>query len=388
MIESQQAFYNEAEAKALYIGFNRSYLNPFLEMTLRVIANVTKLDFFGPGFSTSDELMAGVERWLEKYGFYSFIVTDPYVFEYKRILRRRNPFYNDVLRFPENQYKEYAAAYKKFFMNYDGTRMLIGHWDIYGFPIEIAEELVQSKILILGNDISLVKRLNDIATMGEFLTGANDNWYNYVDKYRDKIISFPFFIHSMEFESTPLERRKYFYHVPGTGYAERKKAKELLGLKAKMIDNRDLLMEKFRWYFFKKMNQNIMDRLQKEYAIKIANSKICYASGSSVRANVRKYFEIPAKGALMLCQRCTGFDNLGFKDGHNCIVVEDNERIKQVLTDFDDEKYQVIASNGRDLIWHKHSEISRIKQFSESLKRILKNDFRGSYWENGNYKFW
>lgn len=377
-----------AKAKALYIGFNRAYLNPFLEMTLDVIGHASRMDCFGPGFSSEEELKAGVARWVDNHGPYDFVVTEPYVFEYERILKRKKPFILDVLKFPEHQYGKYAAEFKTFFMNVRGPKLLIGHWDIYAFPAHQVDELVRAGIYILGTDVSLIRRLSEMAGKGVLLPGANDNWYKYVDARRDRIISFPHFMNSREFENTPLEGRKYFCHIPGVEYAERKKAKSLLDLKARIRDKRDFVLNGLKWYFFDKMSQNRLDQMQNQYAQKITHSKICYSSGSSVRANVRKYFEIPAKGALMICQKCAGFDNFGFQDGHNCIVTEDMASIKRALDNYDEKKYQEIATRGRELVWQKHSEPARIGQLSESLTRILKNEFYGSYWDKGVYKFW
>jgi hypothetical protein len=60
--------------------------------------------------------------------------------------------------------------------------------------------------------------------------------------------------------------------------------------------------------------------------------------------------------------------------------------IKEVVSDFHIDDIQSIATNGRSLIWEKHSDWARAIQLSESFQLILNNKFNGSYWENGSYK--
>ena len=45
-----------------------------------------------------------------------------------------------------------------------------------------------------------------------------------------------------------------------------------------------------------------------------------------------------------------------------------------------------IAKNAQKLVFDKHSDYARISQLSISLKLIMKNRFKGSYWEDGIYK--
>jgi hypothetical protein len=101
-------------------------------------------------------------------------------------------------------------------------------------------------------------------------------------------------------------------------------------------------------------------------------------------APVRKYFEIPGKGTLLVCSRFYGMEHLGFKHMVNCIVIEKLEDIVDVLK-IDMTEAQRIARNGLALIKENHSSLARAKQWKSSFDLIIKGEFLGSTWENGKY---
>ena len=83
---------------------------------------------------------------------------------------------------------------------------------------------------------------------------------------------------------------------------------------------------------------------------------------------------------------CNGFENLGFKHGINFIVAENNDTLHKYLSHKDDLMLDNIAKNVQKLVLDKHSDYARISQLSISLKLIMENKFKGSYWEDGIYK--
>ena len=103
------------------------------------------------------------------------------------------------------------------------------------------------------------------------------------------------------------------------------------------------------------------------------------------RVPVRKYFEIPALGAMPVGQMMEGFEEIGFKCNENFILAETPEAVRQILADYDETHAQTIASNARNLIIAQHSEPARASQLADSFERILNGSFEGSYWSNGIY---
>ena len=134
------------------------------------------------------------------------------------------------------------------------------------------------------------------------------------------------------------------------------------------------------------MSFKFLLNLRNNYLELISNSILCYCSGGPWLYPVRKYFEIPARGAVPVGWYCTGFENLGFKNEKNFIIAKTNKEITDIPKKYTIDELQSIAFAARNLVWKKHSDWARIIQLSESINLIIKNSFNGSYWENGNYK--
>ena len=103
---------------------------------------------------------------------------------------------------------------------------------------------------------------------------------------------------------------------------------------------------------------------------------------------IRKFFEIPAAGAVLVCDPCQGLEALGFVDGVNCIVAQPKE-----LPDVDSflrcepQKAESIAQCGQELILKAHTLDARSNQIRDCLNLLMKGEFYGSYWETGELKY-
>jgi hypothetical protein len=369
---------------ALFVGFNRSYTNPTAETQLRVIGSITNLDFFGPGFVNNQDLLKGIEAWADKKK-YDIILTDSYVFEYDNIICREKPFAGDFLRFKPEYYYEYVKEYFDFFQNSKINKILIGNWDTFGINKILIDRIHQSNTLVIDPGFTLQESKEKILVKyGEPCYG-NDNWFDFTNQYKEKVIAIPHTISSIEFDFSPLMNRNHRFSVIGAPYPERKKASELMEnyQKIKQFNKRVK-----SWILFKRIksfSEKELTLLRLDYMRECSDSIFCYCSGGPWLYPVRKYFEIPARGAVAIGWPCNGFENLGFVDGYNFISAINNRMIKEVISDFNIEDVQSIATNGRSLIWEKHSDWARAIQLSESFQLILQDKFNGSYWKNGLY---
>lgn len=377
----------EKRPSILYLGFNRSYTNPTAETELRILGAIANLDYFGPGFCNKDQLALGINKWYEKNKPYDFLIVDSYVFEQDRIREREKPFIGDFIRFNPQDYFKYAQGYQKFFLEQKGNKILIGNWDTFGISEEIIDRLIKSNTLIIDTTgTSLQKSKIDIEKeYGEPCYG-NDNWFHFINNYKEKIISIPHTIATSEFDYTPLSGRKNLFSVVGAKYPERINAKKLLPTSNKFLDFANYIKFNLRLKFIKSMSYGQLINLKHKYLSLISDSKLCYTSGGPWLYPVRKYFEIPARGAVPIGWHCNGFENLGFVDKENFLVAKSNDELQYILNNYSDDEFQSIASAGRNLIWEKHSEWARSLQIKDSLYKILNGNFNGSYWEKGEYK--
>ena len=143
-------------------------------------------------------------------------------------------------------------------------------------------------------------------------------------------------------------------------------------------------------FFFAKLNRKMtikkMALYRSSYYKQITDSQLTFCSGGPLLYPLRKYFEIPARGSVSIGWKCSGFCDLGFIDGFNFIIAENNTALKDSLKKYSLNQLQEIASNGRKLIWEKHSDWARREQLKGTFDLIFNGKFKGSYWHKGEYK--
>lgn len=377
---------NNKKIRVLYLGFNRSYTNPTAELILRILGRITDLEYYGPGFSDEISLSKGIDKWFEEQPSYDFIVVDSYILECEKIMTREKPFMGDFLRFHPSLFYQHSLSYQKFFLQHQGKKIFLSNWDIYNISEANIAKLLDSGTYVLEGGISTTNSKEQIEQeYGKPFELGNDNWYHFVNNYKARIISLPHFISASEFDFSPLFMRPHVFNVIGAPYDERKDAKKLLTPAQKRNDLKELIKLKIKQRTIRSMSELYLNQLRTKYFAEISRSKLCFCSGGPWLYPVRKYFEIPGRGSVAIGWKCTGFANLGFIDGVNFIVAPTNAEITKILQKADDSELQRIATKGRSLIWEQHSDVPRADQLSESLHRIAKGTFKGSFWKAGQY---
>ena len=101
---------------------------------------------------------------------------------------------------------------------------------------------------------------------------------------------------------------------------------------------------------------------------------------------IRKFFEIPAAGTVLLAAPCEGFGRIGFVDGVNCVVATP-DRLAEAIRDLgrDPERAQRIAAAGRRLIYDQHSLSARARQIRACFELILTGSYAGAEWVDGRF---
>lgn len=359
-------------------------------MWLRAIHAEHSLSYFGPGYVSRAELTLGIEKWIERNGPYSIIAFDSYLLEYEAIASRKRPFHSSLIWFDESEFYEFGGKLKEFICNYNGIKIFFANWDVYGISERDIHYLQVVNPYVV--DASLVKwtiadrtRLFGVQTANFHHAVATDNWVHYIHENKTKIISLPHAIGLDQFSFLPLSNRLIPFSVPGIGYAERIQLYNLMSTRRRIEKIYKKMVDILYRSICSSYSRNRMYKVWAQYDSEIGMSRVAYASGSLFRTPVRKYFEIPALGAVPIGQVCEGFSELGFVDGVNFIVAETPERVLWNLNNLNLDDAQEIANRARCLILEKHSEPARSKQFTESFSRIVNGTFRGSYWENGEY---
>ena len=383
--------------KLLFIGANRKYINPSTDLIIQCIAANYKIHFFGPGFSTEESLNRGIEKFVEERGPYDMIVFDCYLLLFDIILSRKTPFSSELINFSKECYAKHIPPLLGFVKKYEGKTCLIANMDIYGIKQKQIDLVEQTSNIII--DISMAKLTMEEKAdkfgysnqslknqMKGFWDGAgNDNWVNFLKEKRSSTVRLPHAVQLDEFSYVPIGQRKNIFAVPGARYAERKQFYRYLTLNQRFLKNKHLLTDRAYFLTKKSLSLKMYTEIRNRYITEIKNSKYCYVSGSLHRSPVRKYFEVPALGAVPVGQIFESFDELGFEDGTNFLVIEDSSTLEQLMASYPLEQSQKIVEKAQELILAQHTVLSRHKQIRETFDKIFSGSFEGSSWQQGRY---
>lgn len=401
--------------KLLYVDVNVSYMNPTPNLAPILMQTVDrKTVFYGPGFVSVNEIEMGIEKWVAKTGPYDAVIfgawssiLDPEKnrnISNEKVLPKQQRKINFLKRYCvknfgintstiffkdiEDNYKSLEITKKIFF----GLA-----FDYYAFTQYQVDQVLENDLSLIAPNNQFCKRLEDLpeATKLEYaykrkqemLTNA---WQDLVQRNPERIITATHFVSSDEFSYKALAERKNVISVPGVLYNLRKEGVD--NLKKKGFSN-----NKYKRFA---TSYKIADRLglkpySRALTLKLfnfgffqglTNTKFVYTARGGFGTPIRKFFEIPAAGALLLCEPCFGYDELGFNDGIHYIRVEpDNlvDKLEEIVAK--PELAQKIANSGRALIASKHSLSARAVQIRECIQAITEGTYKGACWDKGKF---
>jgi hypothetical protein len=354
------------------------------------------VDFFGPGYQAEEIVSLGPSRWLDQHGPYDMLLFDHYTIMHDHLARQQRPFGGDVTYFSHRAYVQSAPVLTKFIDDYPGPKCFIVNWDVYGIEERRTEHL--ERIGAFVADVSQARQTiaeraeqyggkveTEVGRKGFWFGRATDHWVNFIKRNRARVLEVPHAIGLEQFVFTPMETRTNLFSVPGTNYSERESLYSFLSTSQRLRKLRIKVEDRICSRIHSSLSEKRLLAIHHRYDAEIANSKVAYTSGSVFRCPVRKYFEIPALGALSIGQIVEGFAELGFKDRHNFLIAETPADVANVIVDYNEDEAQQIADRARQLVLERHSEPARARQLANSFHRIFSGTFKGSYWENGNY---
>lgn len=383
--------------KILYLCFNLEYMNPTRNLLLRALEQKCDMEKYGPGFSSSATLERGIENFVAENGPYDFILADEYVLQSFDLENEDSySFQSHACEF-DPRLLIHAAYWQEFFKSYSGRRVIcLLQSDYYNFPEVYGERLrhLGDFFITWGREFiadTATETDNHISfTDQDIQKKANTVYANFLDDCEDKIICCPHFVGNDEFDATPLHKRPAKWSVLGADYSQRLIARQILD-NAKVSRSGKWL----RYYFSlaQKLRINVYNKyttlwiMQKGFRKALSNSKYSFTCGSSLRWPIRKFFEIPAGGCVLVAHKPHGYGALGFNESVNSLII-DAENIQDIHAwlETNPEEAQEIADAGRALILEKHNVDARAHQISCAFDAILNDEFYGSRWHRGEFK--
>jgi len=384
----------------LYIGINYQYFNPNPLLLPAALSRNCNLYSFGPGFSGTETLDNGIDKFADSIGKIDIVVVS-------------NSFAGDLSAERLNKFLTQFASFK----NTAGlTPQLLN--DIRNFLFRKKQIVVVS---LLDCDLYAISQatLDAFMSHGTYFIAPSEGCFDLSDrelereKYisrkknshkfglyddfarsiKSRQISLCHIIAESEFSWSALSLRSHDVCVPGTPYYRR----ELIYQQLKKYD--DIILAKRSYeHVFKlasKMNLKPFSNVYTTAIYQLAfqqllkKSKVCVTDGGLINFTIRKFFEIPAAGSLLLCWPTTDLKDLGFQDKANCLNISNSADVIEHIRAVSERpnSFQEIANAGQRLVMEKHSLGARSGQLHESLLKISNGSFRGSYWKNGNFTF-
>jgi hypothetical protein len=387
---------------ALFIGINQRYINPTNSLLPAVVQGSCNVHFYGPGFVSQATLERGVDRYVDALGSVDLIVVTAqcvigldaarlsrYLTNYTALLndgRVTTEYLNDVRAFCKKHKQRVVCG--------------ISEIDPHVTPQWILDSLLEHASYFMSWGKGSLNSSGDMEAVNNeeyiqiklkrgFKLGLMDD---FAVKYRQQFINLGQFVGVNEFYWGALAARKYDVSVPGSRYARRQAMSNVLakldGVRVRGTGYRYAYKIAQRLGLRPYANFYLVHLYNLAFQRVLSQSKVCVTEGGANNYPVRKFFEIPAAGALMVCWPAVGMESLGFKDGLNCIFVRDEEgvaqTIKAVVRDVD--QFEAIAAAGRDLVFRQHSVSARAVQLHEAIQRIEDGTFKGSSWQDGCFQ--
>ncbi|TFH48533.1 MAG: glycosyltransferase family 1 protein [Lysobacterales bacterium] len=385
--------------RVLYLTFDVGFLNPTRKLLLDVLRRVTDLRIHGPGYVDGDELDRGVRHLVEVEGPFDFVICDEYVLQNFDTSKPESiRFVNHACLFDRHLLIK-ALEWREFLKTYDGMRIItLMQSDYYNFPeIQIERLETLADYYICWGPEFLMSR-SAITPFEAPYSGPNkrifdtwnDSFRDFTLRNADRIISCPQFVGSGEAGGGALTLRPSEWAVLGADYNARVLARERIDA-AGMERAGKWMPQAFA--IAGRLNINVYSKywaiaiIQWGFRHALRQSKYAFTCGSVLRWPIRKFFEIPINGAVLVCEPPHGFEALGFRDRVNAVVCDAKDILgANEWLIADQARAQEIATAGQDLVLRKHSVEARARQIGSSLQRIVAGSFSGSRWREGEFE--
>lgn len=379
----------------VYVDLNARYLNRTRNELIAALSLCGDLTCIGPGYGQGDQVVRLQKVLLDKRKV-DVIVTTPHIALSSGLEKMtdqqigvlyRNSF---VFDFPNSDFRQLCRLREAISKISIPKALLLLEADYYNFSAhEISSFNMADRIFGFGADSWSRKAEMQHLKFETFSDRATDCWADFLEIKSDKVSSLHHLVGDDEFYTMPLAKRAISWSVMGVGYNARENAKTIL--RANSISffetghSRRILAGMRRLRLLGGESTWSLDLVQRDFRKKLRSSCYSYTCGSGLDIPIRKFFEIPAAGAVLVCRSFRGARDLGFRSGENFIECEPAE-IMDVhnFLEAHPEKAQAIANAGRELVMLKHSVQARGEQLRLALGALINGSGVGR-WIDGQY---
>lgn len=361
--------------KALFVDINSSYLNPTRSSIWHLLTAVFDLSFFGPGFSSEELLCQGLSSFIDKHGPFQYIFTTPHIALCSWNSRSIDHDYQRIFYFDFDHHQlAFVPSIRDQLLSFDTTQRIIfaldlDFWNLSQSSIQILDSF--SIIFGMGTNLWPTHTSHDVDI---WKTKINTNWSQYLMSNPSKVIDFPHFLTPFEFSfanynyKSPLQ-----WSVPGVLYNNRKRFLDLLKAKKASVSSSSFsrIVSKFRqWGLCSHRDFYLLNLSRHIYRKLITTSNFSYACGSSIGMPLRKFFEIPAFGSLLVCEPIPSLGWLGFKHMQNCVIMDSDNPSATIdlIHSLSETEINNLTHSGQQHVLLNHSTYARSRLLKSSLR--------------------
>lgn len=379
-----------------YVDVNVRYINRTRDELLHALERAGQVLRVGPGYSDGDAVEQ-LRELLATPGAVDVIVTTPHIAlasafrdrpagEIDALYRRSFAF-----DFPTGQFAQLARLNALLAKASIPRALLLLEADYYNFDEGRIHRFCAVADAILGFGPETWARTGALPNLAEeaFADRANDVWADFLESDGAKVSSMHHIIGDNEFCSVPLAARPVRWSVMGAGYRAREVATARLragGLVPTLTSPiRKMLAGLKKLRLLRGESSWSLDLVQRSFSKSLQNSRYSYTCGSGLEMPIRKFFEIPAAGAVLVCRPFRGAADLGFRAGENFVECEPQDILDaHRFLEQDPERAQAIADAGRRMVMEKHSVAARAAQLRLALDALVGGKGVGR-WHRGVY---
>ena len=197
----------EKKLRVLYLDLYLDYIAPTRNLLPFLLKKVFDVTFYGPGYVSDELLELGVEKFIENKGKFDFIITNEHIFFNAQKNISESIFVNIykknyVLNFNANLIFSSINNMFIFFKTTNIDKLLIIlETDYYCLDNKIIDSIYSSNANVVTEGKQFIKSVSELENLKyeKFGRKANDYWYDFVNKYDDKILSLSQFVGESEF---------------------------------------------------------------------------------------------------------------------------------------------------------------------------------------------
>lgn len=385
--------------RILLLAAQFQYHSPLDQLLPSLLDQVGRVYVFGPGYSSKEVLSAGLHQFLADVDRIDIVVQDTVTTALPKHLDLSHS-YSALKKFlritwgPEEYRMLRVASRDALSLNAPIIASLL-QMDSHAWSDQLSEKINESCCAFISmdpihNPLDLIGEQTKAPEIKSQLQ-ASEKYFDFALRNRSRLIACPLFV-DPEWDNiheaiTLTSSQEPSWIIPGTRYREREEARKTLlreGITVHSSRANRLLGLGQRTRLGRSWMQNIA---RYEYLNLLTKGQVGYATGSSLRLPLRKYFEFPAAGRLLVGQPFSSADSYGFIPGLNYISAEPSDLVdvhRWILAN--PEIASQICANGSDLISSAHTSVERAKMLSAAFGAVLDGELPATYWESG--KWW